>query len=84
MLHRWVRVTCVFVNETHTEHLLFHHDLHVFVATCVIMEMLIEFGDQSQKLPKMVLVSPLLRERLGVSSSFWMGELLFGSAHNLI
>jgi len=33
---------------------------------------------------EMVLVSPLLRERLGVSSSFWMGELLFGSAHNLI
>lgn len=48
------------------------------------MEMLIEFGDQSQKLLEMVLVSPLLRERLGVSSSFWMGELLFGSAHNLI
>lgn len=54
------------------------------VASWVIMEMLIEFGDQSQKLPEMVLVSPLLRERLGVSSSFWMGELLFGSAHNLI
>lgn len=54
------------------------------VASCVIMEMLIEFADQSQKLLEMVLVSPLLRERLGVSSSFWMGELLFGSAHNLI
>lgn len=54
------------------------------VTSCVIMEILIEFGDQSPKLPEMVLVSPLLREKLGVSSSFWIGELLFGSAHNLI
>jgi len=48
-------MTCIFVNETHIEHLLFHHYLLCvclfvcFLASCVILEKLTELGHQSQK-----------------------------------
>lgn len=70
-------MTCVFVNETYIECLLFHHYLHFFfffLAFCVILEKLTELGDPSQKVTGKSVSFSLLRGG---------EELLFLSPRNL-
>lgn len=68
-----------FVNEAHTEHILFHHYLHLFWASCVITEKLAEAGDESGRVVRNSLSFSMFRKWVRGSSSFRVEKLLLCS-----